>query len=48
MEIEKAQQAMQVLEDLGIEGTVNKSVTYNINDSVVMGNVGETNKNNDL
>lgn len=48
MEIEKAQQAMQVLKDLGIEGTVNKSVTYNINDSVVMGNVGETNKNNDL
>lgn len=43
MEIEKAQQAMQVLKNLGIEGTVN-NVTYNINDSVVMGNVGETNK----
>ena len=44
MEIEKAQQAMQVLKNLGIEGTVNNNVTYNINDSVVMGNVGETNK----
>jgi hypothetical protein len=45
MEINKAQQAMQMLKDLGIQGTVNNNVTYNINDSVVMGNVGETNKN---
>jgi uncharacterized membrane protein len=45
IEINKAQQAMQVLKDLGIQGTVNNNVTYNINDSVVMGNVGETNKN---
>jgi hypothetical protein len=44
MEIEKAQQAMQVLKNLGIEGTVNNNVIYNINDTVVMGNVGETNK----
>jgi hypothetical protein len=36
---------MQVLKDLGIQGTVNNNVTYNINDSVVLGNVGETNKN---
>jgi len=45
MEINKAQQAMQVLKDLGIQGTVNNNVTYNINDSVVMGNVGGSNKN---
>ena len=41
---ENAQQALQILRDTGIQGTVNQNVTYNIQDSVVMGNVGDSNQ----
>ena len=46
LDYDKAQQALQVLRDTGIQGTVQQNVTYNIQDSVVMGNVGES-KNDD-
>lgn len=44
LDYDKAQQALQVLRDTGIQGTVQQNVTYNIQDSVVMGDIGDLNK----